>query len=138
MQRKLKCILLIDDDRATNFLNEFVIKKADCTEHIQVAGGGGQALEFLKSGVAGNSPRPDLILLDINMPLMNGWQFLEEFRKLEMVKKDEIVIVMLTTSINPEDQAVSETIVEVAGFRHKPLTRVIIDELLQAYFPDSL
>ena len=135
---KIKCILLIDDDRATNFLNEIVIKKTDCTDQIQVAGGGQQALEFLKSGLAGKSPWPDLILLDINMPMMNGWQFLEEFKKLKMVKKDEIVIVMLTTSINPEDQAKAETIEEVSGFRNKPLTTDIIYELLQAHFTDSL
>jgi CheY-like chemotaxis protein len=136
MKEKLKCILLIDDDRATNFLNEMVIERAGCTEHIEIVEGGQQALEFLKNGIEGNSTRPDLIFLDINMPAMNGWEFVEEYKKLQIVEKDKIIIVMVTASLNPDDQIRAEASEEISGFRIKPLKVAIMNEIVKEFFPD--
>lgn len=132
------CILLIEDDRATNFLNKFIIGKVDCIEKIQVAENGKEALEYLKLGIEDKRLLPDLILLDINMPLINGWEFLEAFKELDIDQKDKIVIVMLTSSFNPDDKKRAENIKEVSSFRNKPLTTDMFNNLLEEYFAYNL
>jgi CheY-like chemotaxis protein len=124
MKRKLNCVLLIDDDEPTNFLNRMLIEEAHCSEYIEVKQSGQDALNYLKESEhfgAGNKnfPFPDLIFLDINMPAMNGW---------------ESVIVMLTTSLDPEDEVKAKKIAGVTDFKHKPLTKKIVDEILDTYF----
>src|SRR5687767_1028183 len=102
MKQKLNCILVIDDDEPTNFFTRMIIEQCDCTDHIKVVESAQEALEYLTRSVSGNDeqyPCPDLILLDINMPAMNGWEFLEEYKKLSNEKKGKIMIVMLTTSL---------------------------------------
>lgn len=136
MKEKLNCILLIDDDEPTNFINELVIKKAACTQKIVVKQGAREALEYLMSKEDGEHPRPDLIFLDINMPAMNGWDFLEEYRKLDELQKGKIVIVMLTTSLNPDDEEKARKIKEINDFKSKPLTKEILQEILLRYYAD--
>ncbi|MBN4047050.1 response regulator [bacterium AH-315-P13] len=127
-------ILLVEDDRATNFLNKYIIKKKSITKHIQVSENGLEALEFLKLGIKDNNLLPDLIFLDINMPILNGWEFLNEYKKLEIAHKEDIVIMMLTSSINPDDKKKAEAIKEVKGFLGKPLTPFNIHNIIQEYF----
>ncbi len=138
MKKKLNCILLIDDDDAINFIHEWVINKVDCTEKIEMAENGMEALEYLKSTNAGKHPQPDLIFLDINMPRMNGWEFLEEYNKLDKSKKGKIILVMLSSSLNPDDLAKSKTISSVNGYQNKPLTIELMQDILKEYFEDYL
>ena len=128
--------MLVDDDEATNFINEMVIKKADCAEQVHIAENGQQALDFLQESVGGSYPHPELIFLDINMPMVNGWEFLEQYKKLDALQKGDIIIVMLTTSFNPYDQTKAEGMKEITGFRNKPLTKDVLNEILQEYFTD--
>jgi CheY-like chemotaxis protein len=130
MKQKLNTIMLIDDDEPTNFLSKMLIEEAHCTEHIQVADSGKMALEYLSNG--NNSP--DLIFLDINMPAMNGWEFLEKYRELEKAKQGKIVIIMLTTSLNPDDKIKAGQIPEIAGFENKPLSSELINRVIKKYF----
>jgi CheY-like chemotaxis protein len=138
MKKKLNCILLIDDDKATNFINERVIKKLDCTKRIVTVYNGAEALEFLSIEENGNLLQPDLIFLDINMPVMDGWEFLEHYRKLHENKKAKVVLLMLTTSLNPDDVKKANKIQEVKGFKNKPLTIEMMQDILKAYFTDHL
>lgn len=137
MKDKLNCILLVDDDEPTNFLNQMVIEELDITEHIRVAQNGQQALSYLKKTGIGDEqfPLPDLILLDINMPAMNGWEFLQHYSNLPAHQKANVVIVMLTTSLNPDDRAKAQEISDVTGFETKPLTVDKLQALLERYFP---
>jgi len=135
MKNKLNCVLLIDDDEPTNFLSRMHIERANCAEHIQVAQSGAAALEYLTAG-GGNAPCPSLILLDINMPAMNGWEFLAKYNELEECHKGRIVMVMLTTSLNPDDKEKAKTIPEISGYESKPLTPQKLDDLLKKYFSD--
>ena len=121
--------MLIDDDEPTNFLSKMLIEEAGCAEHVQVADSGQMALEYLSD----ENNNPDLILLDINMPAMNGWEFLEKYRKLEKAKKG-IIIIMLTTSLNPDDKTKANQTPEIAGFENKPLNPDLIDRVLKKYF----
>ena len=142
MKQKLNCILFIDDDEPTNFLNEMIIENACCTEHIEIATSGEQALRYLgnhKGNTDQNNtyPRPDLIFLDVNMPAMNGWEFLKEYDDLEDAQKGNIVIIMLTTSLNPDDKLKAEGTPHIAGFENKPLTEEKLAGLLRKYFPEK-
>lgn len=142
MKNKINCILLIDDDEPTNFLSQMIIEEADCAAEIQIAYSGGEALDYLTSQGTSTSgqntyPRPDLIFLDINMPAMNGWEFLQKYNSLEKEHKGNIVIIMLTTSLNPDDRLRSKDFPDVSGFENKPLTRAKLEALLKKHFPEK-
>jgi len=92
MKKKLSCVLLVDDDEPTNFLNRIILEEAGCAERIEVAQSGQAALSYLqKAGEHGPGgvvyPNPSLIFLDINMPAMDGWEFLSRYKTLTMPKK---------------------------------------------------
>lgn len=136
MKNKLNCVLLIDDDEPTNFLNQLVLEGTGCTERIHVAESGHSALRYLESSCENqNQPCPELIFLDINMPAMNGWEFLERYSGLEKQRKEHPVVVMLTTSLNPDDRALASKIPDVSGFETKPLTYDKLEAILKKYFP---
>ncbi|HXB93859.1 MAG TPA: response regulator [Puia sp.] len=137
MITQLNCILLIDDDEPTNFLNRLTLEQAGCSRHIRVARSGQEALDYLRNcreDVVEEFPRPDLIFLDINMPAMDGWEFLEHYRSLPVDRKADIVLIMLTTSLNPDDEVRTREMPEVAGFENKPLSHPRLDRLLKKYF----
>ena len=135
MSIQLNCILLIDDDEPTNFLNKLTLEQAGCTQQIRIAQSGQEALDYLQDENA--TPRPDLIFLDINMPAMDGWEFLERYRSLPPARKADIVLIMLTTSLNPDDEKRTRAIPEVAGFENKPLSQEQLNHLLKKYFSNS-
>jgi CheY-like chemotaxis protein len=139
MYRRLKCILLIDDDEATNYLHRFILNRLDCTERLEIFQNAKEAMKYLagQGKYHNNNPIPDMIFLDINMPSMNGWEFIEQFRKIKT--GSPIVLVMLTTSLNPDDEFLSEKIPEISCFKNKPLTKKMVEGLLEEYFndPDS-
>ncbi len=136
MKRKLNCILLIDDDEPTNVFHQMVIEEAGCAETVVSVESGPEALNYLESKVDGEHPQPALIFLDINMPDMNGWEFLEEYNKLESKMKGDIVFIMLTTSLNPKDKETAESIPTINGFSNKPLTVESLTEMVKEHFPD--
>jgi CheY-like chemotaxis protein len=131
---KLNCILLIDDDEPTNFLNRLTLEQAGCVQEIRVAQSGQEALDYLRSCGEGTGPRPDLIFLDINMPAMDGWEFLQRYRSLPAACKADIVLIMLTTSLNSDDELRTKAIPEVSGFENKPLSHQRLTLLLERYF----
>jgi CheY-like chemotaxis protein len=138
MKQKLNCILLIDDDEPTNFLNRMVIEEVDCASRVEVMQSARDALKYLTNTTPeGTYPRPDLVFLDINMPAMDGWEFIEKYNQLPEDQKAKIIVVMLTTSFNPEDELKARKISGVSGFKNKPLTPEILMQILQKHFPDK-
>ncbi|MCK7559259.1 response regulator [Chitinophaga sedimenti] len=138
----LECILLVDDDHATNFINSMIIKKAQIDVHVEVVTNGEEALEYLTgTGKFADSPRklqPGIVFLDINMPAMNGWEFLEEYNKLPEAQKAQIVIAMLTTSLNPDDERKANGIEDIRGFLNKPLTVDKLLDVIERFFPTAV
>jgi CheY-like chemotaxis protein len=142
MKKKLKCILLIDDNESDNFLHKRVIEKSEIAERVVVVLNGKEALDFISAigrceNTDGLCSQPELIFLDINMPVMDGWEFLEEYQKLEDIKKGKTVITMLTTSINPADQIKAEKMMDASCFQYKPLTLATIRLIMQKHFPKN-
>lgn len=131
---KLPNILLVDDDDTTNFLNEHLLRKLNVTDQVRVAYDGKQALEMLHQ----IPPyEPTLLLLDVNMPVMDGIQFLESYARLPQGQQDATVIVMLTTSMDSSDLARINDL-PIAGMVSKPLSREKIDTLLRLHFQRQL
>lgn len=129
--------MLVDDDKASNFINELLIRKYKITDELYTARNGREAIDLIREkclgpeGGAGNLPQ--LILLDINMPVLDGFGFLEAFKELDCPFKESVLIAVLTTSLNPRD----EERVRAAGiynFLNKPLTKEILDSLLENNF----
>ena len=127
---------MIDDDEATNYIHKFVIEKANCTENIVCKQSGQLALDYLLSIESEKHPHPDIIFLDINMPGMNGWEFLEHYKKLEKNRQAEMVVIMLTTSLDPIDREKAKEIGEISEFKPKPLTIEMLNNVLKDNFPN--
>lgn len=136
--RKLNCVLLIDDDEPTNFLNKMLIEETGFANEVRVAQSAREALDYLSGKSAEQTgskpPVPDLIFLDINMPAMDGWEFLEQYDRLSPQQKASIIVVMLTTSFNPEDENKAKTISYISSYQNKPLTEDIINGILKEHF----
>lgn len=133
MKKKLRCIMLIDDNKADNHYHRIIIEDMFIAHQTEVALDGVEALKYLDSE---NHCLPELIFLDINMPKMNGWEFLEAYREISTRKSFQSVIVILTTSQNPEDEKKSKSYPEVACYRTKPLSEEMLNEILEKFFPD--
>ena len=127
--RKLNHILLIDDDTINNFINEKLLKKLNIANKISVALNGEEALNFLKQICVEVNECPELILLDINMPVMDGFEFLEEFEKLPPHVHEHCPIIMLSSSIDPGDQERADNNRFVKKFINKPINKDKVLEL---------
>ena len=124
--------MLIDDNDDDNFFHERTIKKFDDTIQIVIKNDGLQAINYLKEKSECNA-LPDLIFLDLNMPVMNGWGFLDEYEKLSADFQAKVVVVMLTTSENPDDMKMAMKNEVNSDFKTKPLTVSMLEEILNEY-----
>lgn len=131
---KLSTVLLVDDDSTTNFLHKLLLRRMEVAEQLLVAENGAEALRTLTQTCAALAPScPDLILLDVNMPVMGGVAFIEAYQQLPLATQHPSVIVLLTTSVHARElQALQE--LPVAGLVSKPLTREKVLAILQQHF----
>lgn len=136
MPPSLHCVLLIDDDPATNFLHRLVLRDSGQVTHIHDVLSADMAMQYLtqcaKGKGDGSHPVPDLILLDLNMPGTTGWQFLERL-KLAALELHPIICI-LTTSANPADREMAESHEQVHDFLTKPLDAGGFSSLLAKHF----
>ncbi|WP_242927831.1 response regulator [Pontibacter vulgaris] len=141
--RKLTGILLIDDDETTNFLNQRLLERMDVAENIRTFVNGKQAFDYLYNVGNNNYERsskeyfqPELIFLDINMPVMDGFEMLDLYERLNKSFRDKIIMVVLTTSNHPQDmQSVKK---HAAEYLTKPLTAEKVDALLKKYLDKEI
>lgn len=134
--KKINCILLVDDNPADNEFHKIAIKRAGICNHVEVALNGVEALDYITRAAQSpeSSPKPELIFLDINMPKMDGFEFLEKYEKLDENIKSKLVVMMLTTSLNPDDRKKADKYDSMSEFLNKPLTAQTVVELVDKYF----
>lgn len=128
-----KCVLIVDDDNTTNLLNNIIIKSSGSFENIIIKNDGFYALEYLQDYTNKDFIIPDLILLDLNMPIMNGWEFIDHFEKLPKKITSKIKLIILSASANILDQKKAKTINVVTAFKRKPFTRDTLNDILKNY-----
>lgn len=134
MKNKVECVLLIDDDVVTNFYNTKILRKHEKFNEIIAVTGGVDALKYLEEVSKGHLVKPNFIFLDINMPGMNGWEFVLEYNKLDKNLTKDIKLVMLTTSNNPDDFERSKRLDAVNDFINKPLSINLLSSLLKNHY----
>lgn len=131
---KYKSVMLIDDNDIDNFINKKMIKSSFFSENVYSHTSVTSALEFFKNlSAVQNIPEeliPSHIFLDINMPVLDGFHFLQEFQNLPYSFIPKIKIIMLTTSLNPSDLEKSKTYKNVVSFLYKPLIQADIEKLV--------
>jgi len=119
-----KTCLLIDDNYIDNFVTRKILEGGNFAETITVVRSATEAINFLREGTV----KPDVIFLDVRMPLMSGFEFLEEFDKIN-IDKSNIRIFMLSSSLDPVDMRKSTDNKYITQFIHKPLTIKALEEL---------
>lgn len=108
-------IMLVDDDAMTNQFNTLIIKKLHPEAEVIGYGSAIDAIDHLKDST---KVMPEIIFLDLNMPVMNGWDFMEEYQKLGLSAE----VLVLTSSQEEADKDKSKTYNKITGFEHKPLS----------------
>lgn len=131
----LNSIMLIDDNKIDNLFHARVISKNIQDISIITKESAEEALEYLATE---GYCCPDIIFLDINMPRMNGWDFIEEYKKLDPDKKKSLVVVMLSNAENPDDGMKRKTLGIFADFKSKPLTPEMLNEVAGLYYSQKV
>jgi CheY-like chemotaxis protein len=130
---KYKYAMLVDDNELDNFINQNIIEANHFASKVYVNSGSISALEFLSnltvSGVDALTIFPEIIFIDINMPMMNGFQFIDNLKKNLSEKFVGLKLVILTSSVDPNDMLKAEEICKGIIFLNKPLTQDMLNQL---------
>ncbi|MDQ6813954.1 MAG: response regulator [Bacteroidota bacterium] len=129
-------VLCIDDDQITLVLCAMVIKKASFAQEVLTAKNGREGLSwfsayFSKSNKSERQDPPALIFLDLNMPVMNGWDFLEDFLMKYADRLPQTKVVIVSSTVNPEDFSKANRYDIVIDFINKPLTTEGLEDLMK-------
>ncbi|MFA9213255.1 MAG: response regulator [Candidatus Methylacidiphilales bacterium] len=126
---KLSSICIIDDDEIYTFLLKKTLKKIDVCNDIKVYINGADGIEKIKALIENNEELPDLILLDINMPLLDGWEFLDEYIKFKQKIDKRVSIYIVSSSISIADIDKATRHQEVIDFLTKPIEADTIQKI---------
>lgn len=130
--RPINLVALVDDDEIVNFIGKKVIENTNLVNRIKVFLNGEEAINFLKANFKKPDLLPEIIFLDLNMPIMDGFEFLEEYIKLEPRLGRKINIYIVSSSVSPTDMARINGISEVSDYIIKPITKVKFEEIVKS------
>jgi CheY-like chemotaxis protein len=123
-------LLVIDDDDINIFIIKKIVEKADLNINMVSKGNGQQAIAYIKDLIANQEQFPNLMLIDINMPIMNGWEFIEAYQMLNVQQNVDMYI--LSSSVYENDIEKTKSYPLVKGFISKPLSIDRLKELVNA------
>lgn len=126
-----KLAYVVEDDPITSSITKLIIKKSLHCDEVQTYANGQRAFERLTTALRNGATLPDLILLDLNMPLMDGWEFLDAFAGLPLAA--DVCVFILTSSIHPDDISKAAYYKEVRGYFSKPLDNDNVARMQQLF-----
>ncbi|WP_205504221.1 response regulator [Rufibacter psychrotolerans] len=132
--KPLDLILLVDDDDTTNFVNKRLLTKLGVAKEILVKKNGAEALEYLQDSAKEGVAYPDLIFLDIKMPVMDGFRFLDEYHSQNLSQNNSMIILMLTSSASFYDLERLKGYDSVKKHFSKALTEADVREIMAEYY----
>ena len=128
-------LMIIDDDELSNYISTKIIEYTQLAGKVDCFISAEKAISYLReNSLSQEGIYPDIILMDISMYLMSGWQFLEKFNKLRVEYTHRISVFILTTSIMEKDEVMAQNYSCIRGFYHKPLTIPVIDDIREKVF----
>lgn len=126
-------VLLLDDSELDNFINKKIIESAHFSKNIYINSSGKSALEFLQNVMEmkdfSDIVFPEIIFIDLNMPIINGFQFIELLKNASLNKDKACKLVVLTSSMHPDDKKRITDISKEIIFLNKPLTEDMLNSL---------
>ena len=131
--KKIGTVCIVDDDDIYQFTVKYEIEQTQLVDHIKFFSDGEQAIHFLEKVFDQPSQLPDIVFLDINMPIMDGWGFLEEFAQLKPKLGKKITVYMVSSSNNEKDIERAKQINEVTDYIIKPVTRDMLIPLFKKF-----
>lgn len=129
--KKINLLLLVDDDEIFRFITQTMIAETKLVHQIKTFENGKLAIEFLKAIHEQTEELPDIILLDLTMPILDGWGFIEHYLELLPKFGKRIQLYVLSSSIDPYDHEKAKSISAVSDFVIKPITKSQFLELLK-------
>lgn len=128
--KKIETFCIVDDDDIYQFTTSLLLKKTDLVNKIIVFSNGLKAINFLKDEMGNKENIPDVLFLDINMPVMDGWEFLEEYLLIKSMMPKTVVIYMVSSSVDEKDVLKAKSISALSGYLVKPISSQNIMEVI--------
>lgn len=132
--KKVNSAFIIDDDDIFIYGTRRVMQELNFCENISVFKNGQEAIDGIKEHIKLGKELPDIILLDINMPIMNGWDFLEELAQTPNLNKNKVLLYLISSSVDPVDIDRAKKIELVTNYFIKPITPKQVKEILKEFF----
>ncbi|HMJ71320.1 MAG TPA: response regulator [Cyclobacteriaceae bacterium] len=127
--KTIDLVMLVDDNETDNFISKRIIEITKFARRVEVKNSGKSALDYLKENQSSADDLPNIIFLDINMPIVDGFVFLYEFEKFSEVVRSKCKVIILSSSDNKRDIDKIVNNNHVIKFITKPLTEVALDEI---------
>ena len=133
MVKKLPIIGIIDDDTIYHFILTSIINKNKLAESILSFLDGEEAIQYLTENKMNNEKIPDVLFLDVNMPIMDGWMFIEEYARIKTDITKKTLVFMLSSSANPIDIERADKISEISNYIIKPINLEEVKIIFDSY-----
>lgn len=118
-----KKLMIVDDDTLSIYLNKITIEQTNMANICETFDNGLDAINFIKKNTKNPDSLPDIILLDLFMPIMDGWQFINEYNSFKEKLSKEILIFIVSSSISPDDISRSKSYNSIQDYIIKPITK---------------
>ncbi len=125
-------ISVVDDDDIYKFTIKRTLDLLKLTKKVLMFSDGEEAIDFLNDNIKNTQTLPDIIFLDINMPVMDGFEFMEEFIKLKPKTDKKIIVYMVSSSVDPADLQRAKEISEISDYIVKPIEADQISEIVES------